>query len=57
MGRDAGLLQPSPQVFERFLAPGNSWVERERLSALRANKRFVQGEENNGVRVAKDRLR
>ncbi len=47
MGRGAAILQISPQVLEHFLAPSNPG--RGCLYCIfkvRANKRFVQGEEN-----------
>ncbi len=47
MGRGAAPLQTSPQVFEHFLAPGNPGGGcLYCIFKMRANKRFIQEEEN-----------
>ncbi len=48
MERGATPLQTSPRVFEHFPVPGNPGREWGRMLELqmRANKRFVQREEN-----------
>ncbi len=49
MGRGALLIQTSAQNFEHFLAPGipgREWGRIDCVLKMRANKRFVQREEN-----------
>ncbi len=57
MGRSEALLKTSPNIFERFLAPGNPKRECGRMLVLHIRDASECTLRSKGVRAAKDSFR